>query len=98
VTNVVGTATYFTPRVSNPTSQNVSIALYNGGTVRCLGTQGNGSTTTWGYYLLGSTTELRYYAPGTVCTGNFVVVSRSTLASSMAPNSGLVALTNPGVP
>jgi hypothetical protein len=96
ITNVIDDITYVTPELFNPTSERVSIGVYEGSTLWCVSvllaaSSGVPGFTRIGYYRLLAATEIRAYR-GPLCTGPYVAWPSSQLAK-FTPKSGVVSLT-----
>jgi hypothetical protein len=93
VTAVVNGTSYVTPFITNQTGQSISFAVFDGSTVRCIGTQS--ANAQWGYYRVTSgVTQFRYYKSGTCSTGTYRYWDATTILNNrINSNTGLILLT-----
>lgn len=95
VNNVAGVV-YFTPYVTNHTGSNVSLAIVDGGTQRCIGWQPAATSVfqlpvAWGYYRLSATTVMRVFT-NTTCAGAAFGEWSTAQLQNFQPNTGVVRL------
>lgn len=71
ITNTVNGKIYVDVWMINQLTVPVDVAIASTTGVRCLGNEPPGGTNGWGYYEMGPSVEVRYYAFGSHCTGSY---------------------------
>lgn len=71
ITNTFNGITFISPSIDNTTASSATIGVFDGVSVRCIGTMAANAIAKWGYYRVTSATQLRAYRAGSSCTGPY---------------------------